>query len=108
MNECQGTPWSEELDGNELHEAVGGDLERRKFAVSCTSSIRRQDINSTSIFEYDIMLFLVGGISYVFFLLPDRLFAYELYFRTLRLENIVSLNPRIALLSQRVLFFQGG
>ena len=27
MNGCQGTPWSEELDGKELHGAAGGDLE---------------------------------------------------------------------------------
>ena len=26
VNECQGTPWSEELDGKELHGALGGEL----------------------------------------------------------------------------------
>ena len=32
---CQGTPWSEELHGKELHEALGGerDLELRGLAV---------------------------------------------------------------------------
>ena len=40
MNGCQGAPWGEELDYNELHGALGGecDLELRGPAVSCTSS----------------------------------------------------------------------
>ena len=38
MHGCQGAPWSEELDGKELHGAAGGDLEPRESAVSCTSS----------------------------------------------------------------------
>ena len=44
MSACQGTPWSEKLDGKELHEALGGeyDLEPRGSVVSCTSSIRSQ------------------------------------------------------------------
>ena len=39
VNECKGTPWSEELDGKELHGALGGecDLEPRESAVSWTS-----------------------------------------------------------------------
>ena len=40
INRCQGTPWSEELDGKELHGAAGGDLEPRESAVSSTSSTR--------------------------------------------------------------------
>ena len=39
---CQGTPWSEELDGKELHEAAGGDLEPRESTVSCRSLTRSQ------------------------------------------------------------------
>ena len=41
---CQGTPWSKELDGKDLREALGGecDLEPRGSAVSCTSSTRSQ------------------------------------------------------------------
>ena len=37
---CHGAPWSEKLDGKELHGALGGecDLEPRGSAVSCTSS----------------------------------------------------------------------
>ena len=37
---CQGTPWSEELDGKELYGALGGegDLETRESIVFCTSS----------------------------------------------------------------------
>ena len=37
VNWCQGAPWSEELDGKELHRAARGDLEPRESAVSCTS-----------------------------------------------------------------------
>ena len=41
---CQGTPWSEELDGKELHRALGGesDVEPTGSASSCTSLIRSQ------------------------------------------------------------------
>ena len=41
---CQGTPWSEELHGKELHGALGGEcnLEPRGSAVSCTLSTRSQ------------------------------------------------------------------
>ena len=44
VNGCQGTPWSEELNGKELHGALGGecDLERKGSAVSCTLSTRNQ------------------------------------------------------------------
>ena len=40
VNGCQGTPWSEELDGKELHGALGGecDLELRGSTVSWISS----------------------------------------------------------------------
>ena len=38
VNGYQGAPWSEELDGKELHRAVSGDLESRESAVSCASS----------------------------------------------------------------------
>ena len=40
MDGYQGTPWSEELDGEELHEALGGeyDLEPRRSTVSWTST----------------------------------------------------------------------
>ena len=40
VNECQGTPWSEELDGKKLHGALGGDydLESRGFAYSYTAA----------------------------------------------------------------------
>ena len=27
INECQGTPWSEELDSKELHGALGGECD---------------------------------------------------------------------------------
>ena len=37
VNECQGAPWSEKLDGKEIHEAACG-LELRGPAVSYTSS----------------------------------------------------------------------
>ena len=37
VNGCQGAPWSEELDGKELHGAAC-DLELREFAASYTSS----------------------------------------------------------------------
>ena len=67
MNGCQGTLWNEELDGKELPGAAGDDLKPRESAVSCTSSTRRQDINSTSIYKFGIMLFLGGGVSCVFF-----------------------------------------
>ena len=38
----QGTPWSEKLDGKELHGELGGecDLEPRGSALFCTSSTR--------------------------------------------------------------------
>ena len=38
MNGCQGTPWSKELDGKEIHGALGGEcnLEPRGTAVSYT------------------------------------------------------------------------
>ena len=41
-NGCQGTSWSEELEGKELQQALDAecDLETRRFAVSCTSSTR--------------------------------------------------------------------
>ena len=29
VNRCQGAPWSEKIDGKELHGAAGGDLEPR-------------------------------------------------------------------------------
>ena len=35
---CQGTSWSEELDGKELHGIACGDLEPREPAASSTSS----------------------------------------------------------------------
>ena len=40
VNGCQGTPWSEELDGKELHGALDDecDLEPRGSAISQTSS----------------------------------------------------------------------
>ena len=108
MNECQmRTPWSEELDGEELHGAVDGDLEPREFALFCTSSTRRQNINSTSIYKCGIVLLLGGGVSCVFFLLSGCLFPRGLCFCTFRFEIFAHLNPRIVLLSQRMLF-QGG
>ena len=108
MNGCQGTPWSEELDGRERHGAASGDLEPRQSAVSCTPSTQRQDINPTNIYECGIMLFLGGDVSYVFSLLPDYLFPRGLCFRTYGFENIACPKPCITLLSHRVLFFQGG
>ena len=43
VNECHGTPWSEELDGKKLHGEAGGeyDQEPRESAVSCTSLTSR-------------------------------------------------------------------
>ena len=40
MIRCQGTPWSEELDGKELHEAAGGDYdpEPRGSVFFCSRS----------------------------------------------------------------------
>ena len=40
VNGCEGTPWSEEPGGKELHGALGGedDPELRESTVSCTSS----------------------------------------------------------------------
>ena len=38
MDGCQGAPWSEELDGKELHGAAGGDMKPRESDVFCTSS----------------------------------------------------------------------
>ena len=78
MNRCQGTPWSEELDGKELHGAAGDGLDPRESTVSCTSSTQKQNYPFTSICECGIVLFLGGGASYVFFLLPDCLFPCEL------------------------------
>ena len=55
VNGCQGTPWSEELDGKELHEALGGerDLELRGFAVFWNivdlESIRLSTLSTTSV-----------------------------------------------------------
>ena len=44
INECQETPWSEELNGKELHGALGGecDLGPKGSAVFCTPSTRSQ------------------------------------------------------------------
>ena len=44
VSKCQGTPWSEELDGKELHGALRGecDLDLKGFTVSCTSSTSNQ------------------------------------------------------------------
>ena len=71
-----------------------------------------QYINSISIYECGVMLFLGGGVSCVFFLLPDSLSLRELMcfyaFGVVILKNIASLNPPMALLSQRVSFFKGG
>lgn len=39
VNGCQGASWCKELNGKELHGAAGGDLEPKKSAVSCASSI---------------------------------------------------------------------
>ena len=66
INGCQGTPWSEELDGKELHGAAGGDLEPRESAVFCTSSTPRQSINFTSIYKSSITLF-GGGVFLAYF-----------------------------------------
>ena len=47
IHECQGTPWNEELDGEELHEAFGGeyDLEPRGSAFfMCKYGIRGSTI----------------------------------------------------------------
>ena len=44
MDGCQGSSWSEELDGKELHGVAGGDLEQREPAVSWTSSTWSQPI----------------------------------------------------------------
>ena len=70
-----------------------------------------QDMKSTSIYKCGVMLFLGGGVCCVFFLLPGYLSPRELLcFRSYGFKGgkKVSPNPRIALLSQRVLFFQGG
>ena len=45
MNECQGAPWSEELDGKEFNGAAGGYLEPRKYTVYCTSSTQRHQLH---------------------------------------------------------------
>ena len=46
VNEYQGTPWSEERDGKDLHGALGGEcnLEPRGSVVSWTSSTWSQPI----------------------------------------------------------------
>ena len=48
VNRCQGTPWSEKLDGEKLHGAAGCDI--NECTVSSKSS-DGQDINSTSIYK---------------------------------------------------------
>ena len=57
-NICQGTPWSEELDGKKLHEALSGeyDLEPRGSVFSSTPS----GANTTlpSIYKCGVMLVL--------------------------------------------------
>ena len=46
VNECQGTPWSEEFDGKELHGALGDecDLEPKGCAGSCALLTRSQPV----------------------------------------------------------------
>ena len=77
MSECQGTPWSEELDDKELHRALGGeyDLEPRESTVSC-KSLTRSHLNFQA--STNVVLCCLGGVSCVFFLLPDCLFPREL------------------------------
>ena len=59
-----------------------------------------QDINSTSIYECGIVLFLGGGVSCVFSFLHDRRFPRGLCFRHLN-SKFASPDPRMALLLQR-------
>ena len=58
------TPWSEELDGKELHGALGGecDLEPRGSAVSCTLSTRSQ-----STFQHILQVWYYAGFKGVVF-----------------------------------------
>ena len=55
---CQGTPWSEELEGKELHGAAGGKYDRdpRGCAFPCT----RSQHNPSRYRRYGIMLVLKG------------------------------------------------
>ena len=74
---CQGTPWSEELDGEELHEAAGGDLEPRESTVSCTSLTRSQPT------FHHLQVWYYAAFRGLFFLLPHCLSLRKLLcFRT--------------------------
>ena len=55
-NGCQGTPWSEELDGKELHGAACGEYDRepRGSSLSCT----RSQHNPSRHLRFGIMLVL--------------------------------------------------
>ena len=77
VNECQGAPCSEELDGKELHGALGDDydLESRGSVFFLCFSSRRQHINSTSIYGRGIMLILGGGVYCMSFSPIVRLFS---------------------------------
>ena len=70
MKGCQGTPWSEELDAEELYGAAGGDydLEPRGSIFSCI----RSQLNPSK--HPQIMWFYAGfkGVG-VFFVIPCAL-----------------------------------
>ena len=88
MNECQGTPWNEEFDGNELHGAAGGDLEPRGSAVSCTSSTRSQPaLYHLQVWCYYGFKGVVLFIDRLYFCtIPDCIFPRGLCFCTYRFD----------------------
>ena len=65
VNGCQGTPWSEELDGKELDEAAGDeyDLEPRGSALSYT----RIQHNPSKHLRCGIILVLKGAVFCLIF-----------------------------------------
>ena len=111
MSGCQGTPSGEELDGKEIHGALGGkcDLEPRGPAVSCTWSTRNQPIFHDLQVRYNadfkgwcfdgflVLLYYFIGVLYMALSLSSRTVLSYIRIR------FASPNPRTALLLQRVL-----
>ena len=63
INGCQGIPWSEELDGKELHRALRGEynLKPRGYVFSGTPSAGANTA-LRSIYKCDIMIVLMGAV----------------------------------------------
>ena len=60
VNGCQGTPWSEELDGKELHGVAWWRLRSGAERIRCFLCIVDTESTLSSIYKCGILLILVG------------------------------------------------